>query len=96
MAYSAPKHRVFSQRMKAWFEALQNLRDEAVRLDEIYTNETASGSDAAFQATNVATKQEHIDGIVFLRAFKDFIENGAVSRADRVPNITPFTQQREA
>ena len=92
MAYDANKHDVFSQRMKNWFEQFQNLREEAERLDAIYTQETASGGDSEFKDTARATKQEHIDGIVFMRAFKDFVENGAVSRADRVPNITPFIQ----
>ena len=92
MAYSAPKHDVFSQRMKNWFNSYQNLRDELARLDEIYTNETASGTDAAFVSTDNATKQEHIDGIVFMRAVVDFTEGAAVSTLDRRSNVSSFTQ----
>ena len=92
MAYSAVKHDVFSGRMKNWFMSLQNLRDEAARLDAIYLNEAVSGEDAAFVDTETATKQEHIDGIVFIRTFQAMIENGEVAQADRVGNITAFTQ----
>lgn len=92
MAYSANKHDVFSGRMKNWFNSLQNLRDELGRLDEIYTHEAASGDDDAFTDTDIATKAEHVAGIVFMRALVDFVENGVVSQADRTSNITPFAQ----
>jgi hypothetical protein len=92
MAYSAPKHDVFSERMKNWMNSFQNLRDELARMDEIYTNETASGADAAFVTTDNASKQEHIDGIVLMRALVDFTEGSAVATLDRRSNITAFTQ----
>jgi len=93
MAYSADKHAVFSGRMRNWFLAFQGLRDELLRLDEIYVNETASGEAAEFVDTDIATKQEHVDGIVFLRAIKDFTEGTAVATLDRRSNISAFTQQ---
>ncbi|KKN09817.1 hypothetical protein LCGC14_1042900 [marine sediment metagenome] len=92
MAYSAEKHAVFSDREKNWFNQFQNLRDEAGRLDEIYTNETTSGADADFVDTPNASKQEHIDGIVFMRRLVDFVEGGVVPTLDRRSNITAFTQ----
>lgn len=92
MAYSASKHEVFSKRMEHWMNTYQSLRDELAKIDEIYTNETSSGGDAAFTDTDVATEQEHIDGIVFMRALVDFTEGNAVSTLDRRPNITAFTQ----
>ena len=93
MAYSADKHQVFSQRMEHFFKTFQVLRDEMTKLDEIYTNETASGADADFDDTLIATKQEHIDGIVFMRALADFCDGTAeVSQTDRRSNITAFVQ----
>ena len=92
MAYSAAKHAVFSDRMKNWMNSFQNLRDELARLDEIYTNETSSGSDESFIDTSNATKQEHIDGIVMMRALVDFSEGNAVATSDRRSNISAFTQ----
>ncbi len=92
MAYSAEKHAVFSDRMKNWMNSFQNLRDELARLDEIYTNETTSGANADFVDTSNATKQEHIAGIVFMRAMVDFVEGGTVPTLDRRSNITAFTQ----
>ena len=92
MAYTAKKHGVFSHRMENWFGSVQALRDEIAKLDEIYTNETASGTDESFVDTVIATKQEHIDGIVFGRAFVDFVENGVVPQLNRTSNITAFTQ----
>lgn len=92
MAYDSNKHAIFSDRMKAWFDSFQNLRDELIRLDEIYINETTSGADVAFVDTGNATKQEHIDGIVLMRAMKDFVEGGAVATLDRTSNVTAFTQ----
>lgn len=88
--YDKNKHAVFSARMANWFRQLQNLREEAARLDAIYVHETSSGGDAAFVTTENATKQEHIDGIVFMRAFVALIDGGSVSQVDRISNITPF------
>lgn len=90
MAYDATKHKAFSQQMSQWFRSVQQLREESRRLDEIYVNEALSGADPAFTDTAIATEQEHIDGIVFMRAFKAMIENGAVSTGDRTGNITAF------
>lgn len=92
MAYSRAKHGVFSERMKNWFNSFQNLRDELARLDEIYTNETASGADTNFTDTSIATAQEHDEGIVFMRAVVDFTEGGTVPVLDRRNNISAFTQ----
>jgi hypothetical protein len=92
MAYSAAKHSIFSSRMKNWFDSFQNLRDELARMDAIYVNETSSGADSDFVDNSTATKQEHIDGIVFMRALVDFTEGNAVSTLDREANITAFTQ----
>ncbi|KKN09809.1 hypothetical protein LCGC14_1042820 [marine sediment metagenome] len=77
------KHAVFSDRMKNWFNAFQGARDELARLDEIYTNETVSGAHADFVDTPNASKQEHIDGIVFMRGLVDFVKGGVVPTLDR-------------
>lgn len=100
--YNASKHAVFSQRVEAWMKQAQELRDEASRLNLIYTSEAASGADSAFVDTAIATKQEHIDGIVFMRTFRDFCagthEDGTgggvttIARDDRTSNIAAFIQ----
>jgi len=95
MAYTAQNHQHFSERCRRFFLRFQSLREEAGKLDEIYTNETLSGSDPDFDDTSIATKQEHIDAIVFMRAMKDFVENGSVSQLDRTQTITPFVQNPE-
>ena len=93
MAYSAANHDVFSERMKNWFGSIQNDLEEGERLDQIYVNETVSGSDADFIDTAIATKAEHQDGITFFREFRDFIKGtAAVSQTDRRDKISPFTQ----
>lgn len=90
MAYDASKHKLFAAQMTNWFRTLQTLRTEAVRLDDIYVQEGESGGNAAFLATDEVTKQELIDGIVFMRTFKNLCEGGVVSDTNRVSNITPF------
>ena len=92
MAYDAQKHDVFSTRVQNFCTSFQSQIEEAARLDAIYTQETVSGADPAFTDTGIATKQEHIDMIVFMRAFKDFRDGGAVPQLDREPNLTPFLQ----
>jgi hypothetical protein len=93
MSYTADDHVTFTRREQAWFLQLQKLRELAAKLIAIYTEETASGANPNFVTTGIASKQEYIDGIVFMGHFKNLIENGVVDQADRVPNITPFLQQ---
>ena len=92
MAYSSANHERFSERVQKFMVIVQGLRDEGEAIDQVYVNETASGSDSEFVDTPIATKQEHIDAIVFYRVFKDFVEGGAVATLDRRANITPFLQ----
>ncbi len=92
MAYSAPKHAVFSDRMVAWFGSIQNLLEEGERLDQIYIQETSSGVDADFTDTDNAKEAEHVAGIVFFREYRAFIVGNAVATLDRRPSISPFIQ----
>ena len=92
MAYTAANHETFSRRTKNWMLSLQNLREEASRLDAIYTNETVSGTDPDWGDSQIATEAEHIDAITLFRDLKLFLENGAVTTNDRQMWITPFTQ----
>jgi len=92
MAYSAGKHTTFSRRMQNFFNTFQSLRNEMASLDELYINEAASGGDAAWVDTPIATATEHTDGIVFMRALTDFCEGGVVATSDRRSNITAFVQ----
>jgi hypothetical protein len=92
MAYDSAKHDVFSERCKNHAGAMLALWEEGQRLNEIYVNEAESGAHAAFVTNTIATKQEYIDLIVAIQAYDAFINNAAVATADRMTNITPFTQ----
>ena len=92
MAYTAGDHERFSRRMQRFMLRLQSLRDEAAKLVEIYSNETSYGAHAEFVSNDIATKQEHIDGIVLMQALALFVENGTAPQLDRTQTITPFTQ----
>jgi len=92
MAYSANDHQRFSVRMQKFMMNMNALRNEANALNEIYVNETSSGADAEFVATDIATKQEHIDGILYALSFTAFNENDTVATVDRTQWMTPFLQ----
>ena len=93
MAYSAKKHDIFSQRIKNFAISFEGAMVEAKKLDQVYINEGASGSATDFVGNGTATKQEHIDLIVLIRAFVDFTEGSAAApQLDRRPNLTAFTQ----
>lgn len=92
MAFSASKMATFSRRCQNLMLALQSIRDEGARLDAIYTNETASGTDGSWDDTEIATASEHVDVITLVRDLDDFLTNQSVSAADRQATITPFIQ----
>ena len=83
--YNSQKMEVFSQRVQAWNHALQNVREEALRLDAIYTQEAESGSHADWDDTEIATAAEHVEAIVLMRAFETFID-------PHEARMTPFLQ----
>ena len=92
MSFNANKMDIFSRRIRNLALALQDIREEGARLDAIYTNETVSGTDAAYDDTEIATASEHTDIINLIRDLEDFFTNQAVSQADRQTNLSPFTQ----
>jgi hypothetical protein len=92
MAFTTSNMQIFSQRVQRWMLAAQNLRDEAVRLNAIYVNETASGTDPQWADTDIALAAEHVDAINCFADFKKFWENEALSTVDRQVWITPFIQ----
>ena len=83
--YDPAKHAVYSARTQRLMLAMRGVRDEIIRLKEIYTNETASGSHDDFTDTDIATEQEHVDAINAMIAFEAFY-------ASQSTNITPFLQ----
>ena len=86
MAYSAAKHAVFSNRVKASMVALHDsINREMEVLDDIYTNEAISSAHADFTDTDNATKQEHVDAINAMRAFQTTL-------AAQLANVTPWLQ----
>jgi len=92
MAYSAANHEIFSQRVQNWMLSFQNLRDEAAKLDAIFLNEAASGTDPAWGDSLIALAAEHVDAVTMFRDLKSFAENSAVLTTDRQVWITPFVQ----
>ncbi len=92
MSFTSQNMTIFSQRCKAFMASLQNLRQEAAKLDAIYLNEAASGEDDEWAEVNGTTAAEHVDAILLFRDLKAFCENGAVATADRQQWITPFIQ----
>jgi hypothetical protein len=92
MSFSANKMDIFSRRIQNLVLALQDVREEGARLDAIYTNETVSGTDPAYDDTTIATASEHTDIINLIRDLDKFFTNQAVSQADRQTNLSPFTQ----
>ena len=86
MSYSAAKHAVFSNRVKASMVALHDsINREMEVLDDIYTDVTVSGTHADFTDTDNATKQEHVDAIVAMRAFQ-------ATLAVQLANVTLWLQ----
>ena len=93
MAYNAQKHDKFSDRMTLLFHAIQSVLDEGEKLDQIYLNETGPGTDPAWVDTENATADQHVDGITFYRALRDFVDGSAQPpQSDRRSNISAFTQ----
>jgi len=92
MAYSADDHNRFSRRVQKFMLRIQALRDEAAKLREIYSNETASGSDPNFSDTEIALEAEHVNAILYMQSFEDFNQNAAVATVNRTLWITPFIQ----
>lgn len=86
MSYGASKHAVLSNRIKASINSLHDtINREMETIDDIYINEAEGGTHAAFVANENATKQEHIDAIVAIRAFQ-------ATLSAQMPNITPWLQ----
>lgn len=87
MAYSAQHHAVFAQRIKNVMRAIHDAIDrEADDLDDIYINETESGTHADYgDADGVGTGAELTNAITAIRAFQ-------VTHAAQLSNITPFLQ----
>ena len=92
MSFTEQNMSVFSSRCSSFMASLQNLRQEAAKLDAIYSNEAGSGSDPDWTDTNGITADEHVDAILLFRDLKKFLENEAVATIDRQVWLTPFLQ----
>lgn len=92
MSFTEQNMNVFSQRCKAFMASLQNLRQEAAKLQAIYFNEADSGNDPEFVETNGINKAEHVAAVVLFGDLKKFCENESVGTADRQASMTPFLQ----
>lgn len=92
MSYTEQNHQNFSNRQKSWMNSFQNLRQEAAKLEAIYYNEAAGGTDPLFVEVFGISKDEHVAAVVMFEAIKAFCENEPVSTADRQATMTPFLQ----
>lgn len=91
MAYDANTHNQWAQRVTGLMRTVWQLKQEAETLDEIYTEESASGTDPDFGDTSNNTEQELIDAVTFMRLIKPLCDgSSAISQTDRTANITPF------
>jgi hypothetical protein len=93
MAYGENQHDAFARRATNWMRQAQAMYEEFKRLDGIYINETASGTDAAWTDHSLATEAELVDFVTFGRTYCAFVDgSAAVSQLDRRSNMTPFLQ----
>ena len=96
MAYDANKHQVFSQRCRNFIRELDNLYTEAGKIEDIYTNETGSGTDPAWVDTGIATAVEHVDAILVMQRLRDMLamdeQNQVIAVEDQTARLTPFLQ----
>ena len=88
--YTNFHHQNWTNRMTNWFRTFQQLREEAQRLDGIWTNEAVDTGNPYFNDTAYNTVQELVDGVTFMRAIETAVTGGAVPEINRVSNITPF------
>jgi len=91
MAYNANQHQKFALRTTNWMRQIWQLLQESESLDQIYTEETASGTHGSWVDVGDYTTTELTDAVTFMRSYKALIDGGAaISQTDRTSNITPF------
>ena len=90
MAYSASRHGDFHAHCAHLMQGIQNLRNSASELDDVYTQEAQSGAHADFGDYGDTTEAQLAAVITFWRDLEKFCTNQAVTTADREANIAPF------
>jgi len=92
MSFTEANMQTFSDRCEALVLSLQNIRQEAAKLQAIYENEALSGAAPEWGDSKGATAQEHVDIILLAQDLKKFFGNEAVGAVDREQYLTPFLQ----
>ncbi len=96
MAYDANHHQSFSERVRNLARSINNNRLEALALDDIYIQETVSGTHAAFVDTNISTAAELVDMVVLGRRIGTCLamdgQTGTNANEDQTARLTPFLQ----
>jgi hypothetical protein len=92
MAYTSENHDTFCIRMQRLMQRFQAAREEALKLNAIYVNETTSGTDPEFTDHSIALKTELQDAVTFCTDIEKFVDNQVVPQEDREQWMTPFLQ----
>ena len=88
MAFSANKNQIFSERVRNYAVAMQNLREEGERLKDWYFQEVTGNEH--FINTDTATTAEIISMINYKTDFEKLNTNEAVTADSRRLNLIPF------
>ncbi len=99
MAYDAGKHNLFARRCQNWIRMIQNGYEEAGKINDIYVNETVSGTDPAFDDvnTNIAEEAELTEAINLMLRLRDMLaldgQSQIIAVEDQTARMTPFLQE---
>jgi hypothetical protein len=86
MAYNAQKNAVFFERLKNWGVAMQNLREEAARLQDVFNQEARPGGQdhEDYVDTDIATKAEVIGLYSYMTEFRQFNDGNGPADAGKL------------
>jgi len=99
MAFNANNHEVFAQRCRNLAREMHQLKIESQAIDDIYVNETVSGTVAGWTDNDgnpIATNAEMVELMNLGQRLRDMLamngESAAIATEDQTPRLTPFLQ----
>ncbi len=93
MAWNDSKNTTFFARMEALARSVQDAREEAARLVDLWNKESVSG-DGSFVDVGGITTTEATAMVTFCQDYELFLDNGAISQGDRVATLAKFLASR--